>query len=58
MVSKWTVDALTKPRSDYIKAIEENTEDGTDNQQTLPALPTLPGVNLDTLTNPLNLGSE
>ncbi len=28
---------LTKPRSDYIKAIEENTEDGTDNQQTLPA---------------------
>jgi hypothetical protein len=55
MVSKWTVDALTKPRSDYIKAIEENTEDGTDNQPTLPALP---GVNLDTLTNPLNLGSE
>ena len=44
--------------SEYIKAIEENTEDGTDNQQTLPALPTLPGVNLDTLTNPLNLGSE
>jgi len=55
MVSKWTVDALTKPRSDYIKTIEENTEDGTDNQQTLP---TLPGLNLDTLTNPLNQGSE
>ena len=55
MVSKWTVDALTKPRSDYIKAIEEETEDGVDEEQ---ALPTLPGVNLDTLTNPLNLGPE
>ena len=55
MVSKWTVDALTKPRSDYIKAIEEETEDGVDAEQ---ALPSLPEVNLDTLTNPLKLESE
>ena len=55
MVSKWTVDALTKPRSDYIKAIEEETEDGVDVDQ---ALPSLPEVNLDTLTNPLKLESE
>jgi hypothetical protein len=53
MVSKWTIDALTKPRSDYIKAIEEETsEDGIGNA------PILPDVNLDALTNPLNLGIE
>jgi hypothetical protein len=55
MVSKWTVDALTKPRSDYIKAIEEETEEGSDTSVNQPVLP---DVNLDALTNPLNLETE
>ena len=55
MVSKWTVDALTKPRSDYIKAIEEESEEGTDASANQPVLP---DVNLDALTNPLNLETE
>ena len=56
MVSKWTVDAFTKPRSDYIKEIEEETsEDGPESTETEPALPDL---NFDALTNPFNLYPE
>lgn len=51
-VSKWTVDALLKPRSDYIKKEEEETN-AADTAN--PGAPILPGAGLDALTNPLNL---
>ncbi len=57
LVSKWTVDTLTKPRSDYVKAIEEEETAGDAVSSTTEG-PTLPDVNLDALTNPLNLETE
>jgi hypothetical protein len=56
-VSKWTVDALIKHRSEYIKAIEEEG-DATPAGDAIIAPPALPGLNLDSLTSPLNLDAE
>jgi len=54
-VSKWTVDTLLKPRSDYIKKEEEEADaagaGGAANS-------ILPGAGLDALTNPLNLDPQ
>jgi hypothetical protein len=56
-VSKWTVDALIKHRSEYIKAIEEEG-DAAPAGDAIIAPPALPGLNLDSLTSPLNLDAE
>jgi hypothetical protein len=54
-VSKWTVDTLLKPRSDYIKKEEEEADAAGAGGD---ANPILPGAGLDALTNPLNLNPQ
>lgn len=54
-VSKWTVDTLLKPRSDYIKKEEDEADSvGAGGA----AAPVLPNAGLDALTNPLNLDPQ